>query len=174
MLKPVSSKELIGVLLRVNVQIDEEMLKKEDMETLKGYYVKSLTVLKEKFLTYLITNKLNKDEIQEKCKNYNINLKGNRFVVSVINIDYKLIHQVLKTDNSNKTDLIKFAVLNIMEEIINQHGRGTVFIYNNPIVLISPFLEDDREVIFSKIQSTLEAIRQSIEKSLLQLVLEQL
>ena len=73
-LKPVSSKELIKVLLRVKAQIDEEMLKKEDMETLQEYYVKSLPILKEKFLTYLITSKLSRSEIQEKCKNYNINL----------------------------------------------------------------------------------------------------
>ena len=165
-LKPVSSKELIEVLLRVKVQIDEEMLKKEDMEALKGYYVKSLPVLKEKFLTYLITSKLNKEEIQEKCNNYNINLNGNRFVVAVINIDYELIHQVLKTDDSNERDLIKFAVLNIMEEIVYKNERGTVFIYNDLIVLISPFLEKDREVIFNKIQSTLEEVRQSIEKYL--------
>lgn len=165
-LKPVSSKELIEVLLRVKGQIDEEMLKKEDMEVLKEYYIRSLPILKEKFLTYLITSKLNKEEIQEEVKNYDINLNGNRFVVAVINIDYKVTHQNLKMDNSNETDLTKFAVFNIIEEIVYQNQRGTVFMHNNLIVLISPFLEEDRDVIFNKIQSTLEEIRQSIEKYL--------
>jgi len=165
-LKPVSSKELIEVLLRVKAEIDEEMLKKEDMEILKRYYIKSLPILKEKFLTYLITNKLNKEEIEDKCKNYNINLNGNRFIVAVTNIDYKLRNKDLKMDNSSETDLIKFAVLNIIEEIVYRNDKGTVFIYNELVVLISSFWEEDREVIFNKIQLTLEEIRQSIEKYL--------
>ena len=165
-LKPVSSKELIKVLLRVKAQIDEEMLKKEDMETLKEYYVKSLPILKEKFLTYLITSKLSRSEIQEKCKNYNINLTGNSFAIAVISIDHKITYNLLKMDNSNDLDLSKFAVLNVMEEIVCIHGRGILFMHNDLIVLISPYTEEDRGVIFNKVQSILEEIRQSIEKYL--------
>lgn len=165
-LKPVSAKEFIEVLLRVKSQIDEEMLKKKDMEVLEEYYVKSLPILKEKFLTYLITSKLSKDEIQEKCKNYNINLNGNRFVVAAINIDSKVTYKDKKNNNSNEVDLNKFAVLNIIEEILCKNQRGMVFIHNELIVLISPYLEEDRGFIFNSIHSTLEEIRQNIEKYL--------
>ncbi|MFT5871572.1 MAG: two-component system response regulator YesN [Clostridium sp.] len=165
-LKPVCSKELIEVLLKVKAQIDEEMLAKKDMEAMNEYYVKSLPILKEKFLTYLITSKLKKEEIHEKCLNYNINLNGNRFVVSAISIDREIAYNDLEIDNSNELDLIKFGVLNIIEEIVCKHGEGIVFIHNDLIILISPFLELDRGVISSKIQSTLEEIRQSIEKYL--------
>jgi len=165
-LKPVSSKEFIQVLLRVKAQIDEEMLRKKDMEAMKEYYVKSLPVLKEKFLTYLITSKLNKQEIQEKCKNYNINLLGNKFVVAAINIDRKITYKDKKVDNSNEVDLFKFAVINIIEEILCKRERGLVFIHNDLIVLINPYLEEDRSFIFNNVQTTLEEIRQNIEKYL--------
>jgi len=165
-LKPVSSVDFIEVLLRVKAQIDEEMLRKKDMEAMQEYYVKSLPILKEKFLTYLITSKLTKEEIQEKCKNYNINLNGNRFVVAAINMDRKEKHKALKTDNRNDLDLIKFAVLNIIEEILRNNNRGIVFIHNDMIVLISPYLEEDRGIVFNSVQSTLEEIRQNIEKYL--------
>jgi two-component system response regulator YesN len=130
------------------------------------YYVKSLPILKEKFLTYLITNKMNRTEIVEKCKNYNINLDGNRFVVAAINTDYKVTYKDLIIDNSNELELIKFSVLNIIEEIVCKHDRGLVFIHNDLIVLISPCIEEDRGVIFNSLQSTLEEIRQNIEKYL--------
>ncbi|MBZ9688595.1 response regulator [Clostridium estertheticum] len=165
-LKPVSSKEFIEVLLRVKAQIDEEMLRKKDMEAMKEYYVKSLPILKGKFLTYLITSKLNKEEIEEKCKNYNIDLKGNRFVVAAININRKVKYKDKKIDNSNEVDLIKFGVINIIEEILCKRDGGIVFIHNDLIVLISPYLEEDRGVIFNSVQSTLEEIRQNIEKYL--------
>ncbi|MBU3145774.1 response regulator [Clostridium sp. CF012] len=165
-LKPVSAKEFIEVLLRVKAQIDEEMLRKKDMEAMNEYFVKSLPILKEKFLTYLITSKLNKDEIEEKCKNYNINLNGNRFVVAAINIDRKIIYKDKKIDNSNEVDLIKFAVINIIEEILFERDRGIVFIHNDLIVIISPYLEEDRGYIFNSIQATLEEIKQNIEKYL--------
>ena len=69
-------------------------------------------------------------------------------------------------DNNNELDLIKFAALNVMEEIVYKHGRGIVFMNNDLIVLISPYIEEDRDVIFNKVQSILEETRQSIEKYL--------
>ncbi len=165
-LKPVSSKDFIEVLSRVKAQIDEEMLRKKDMEALEEYYVKSLPILKEKFLTYLITSKVAKAEIEEKCINYNINLNGNRFVVAAINIDGKLKYKDKKNDNSNEVDLLKFAAINIIEEILCEDKQGLVFIHNDLIVLISPHLEEDRGFIFNSINSTLEEIRQNIEKYL--------
>ncbi|MBU3127748.1 response regulator [Clostridium tagluense] len=165
-LKPVCSKEFIEVLLRVKSQIDEEMLKKKDMEALKEHYARSLPILKEKFLTYLITSKASKEEIEEKCKNYNINLNGNRFAVAAINIDNKVEYKDKKNDNSNEIDLNKFATLNIVEEILSKNNRGIAFIHNELIVLISPHLEEDRGFIFNTVQSTLEEIRQNIEKYL--------
>ncbi|MCB2288203.1 response regulator [Clostridium sp. CS001] len=165
-LKPVSSKELIEVLLRVKDQIDEETLKKRDMEVLEEYYLKSLPILKEKFLAYLITSKLSKEEIEKKCNDYNINLNGNHFVVSAISIDHRVTYKDLKIDNRKELDLSRFAALNIIEEILCKNDRGTVFIHNDLIVLISVCLENDRDSIFYKVQVTLEEIRQSIEKYL--------
>jgi len=165
-LKPVSSKELIQVLLRVKIQLDEEMLKKEDFEALKEHYIRSLPVLKEKFLIYLITSKLSKEEINEKCNRYDINLIGNQYIVAVIDINHQVTYQEEKTDDSNELNLIRFAVFNIAEEIVSKYGRGIVFMHNDLIVLINPFLETDRASIFNKIQSILEEIRQSIEKYL--------
>lgn len=165
-LKPISSKELIELLLRAKTQIDEEMLKKKDIEALKEYYAKSLPVLKEKFLVYLITSKITNEEIKEKCRSYNINLNGNRFVVAVININFDVTNRVKRMNNSIEIDLKKFAVFNMVEEIVYRNGEGIVFMHNNLIVLIDSFLEEDTSVIFNKIQSTLEEIRQSIEKYL--------
>lgn len=165
-LKPISSKDLIEILLKVKTQIDEEISQKEDMEALKEYYVRSLPILKEKFLTSLITSKLSTEEIRGKSKNYNIDFNGKGFVSAVISIDQGNIDHSKKNKYGKEIELIKFAVLNIVNEIVDKYDINNVLIYNDQVVLIYSQKEYDRGSISSIILATLEEIRQGIEKYL--------
>lgn len=169
-LKPVSSKDLIEILLKVKVQIDDELSKEADMDNLKEYYVKSLPILKEKFLTALITSKLPQEEIHEKSKNYNIDLLGKAFVVAVISIDRGDIYYSKKSEYGEETELIKFAVLNIATEILSRYNLHNVFMYNDQVILISNYREENRVAISNEILSILEEIRQSIKRCLMRTV----
>ena len=177
-LKPISCDELTGVLVKVKQRLDEEIAQKEDLRSLKEHYRKSLPILREKFLSSLITSSLKKAEIFEKSNNYGLNLDGRNFIVSAISIDY---HRSLLETNAEEArgekkgellvkaedrDLMRFSVLNIAEEIVLKHNLGVIFLHQDNIVIISVPVEEQSDVIVDKTLQILEEIRISIEKYL--------
>jgi two-component system response regulator YesN len=165
-LKPISANDLIQILLKLKRQLDEEIAQKENIEALKNHYVRSMPILKEKFFSSLITNKMFKSDIEEKCRSYNINLEGIYYTVAVVNIDENKLLKYRKIRNLEESEIMKYAVLNIVNEVGYKHGINSTFMHNDKIVLLISKLIDKREVVISDVLVTLEEIRQSIEKYL--------
>ncbi|WP_028550913.1 response regulator transcription factor [Paenibacillus sp. UNC451MF] len=171
-LKPFSAQELIQALVKIKQLIDEEIARKENMQTLQEHFRQSLPVLREVFLGSLIQRKLPKVEIEEKALNYNVRLQGDVFQVSVLSMDNPELQgdearassQSLKY--SKDSELKLFAILNISEEIVHKHQAGILFLYNGNLVLLTTAEESDRDVVMKRTLSALEEIRQSIEKYL--------
>jgi two-component system, response regulator YesN len=172
-LKPVSSKDVIEMLTRVRTKMDEEMAQRKDMEALREYYRKSLPVLREKFLASLVASKLKKKEISEKSQNYNIDINGEAFTVSVISIDYNATAPADEGVNGERgrptfhliedRELLKFAILNITEEITGKYNMGHTFLYNDYVIIIFCHAYTDRETVMVNTFTTLEVVRQSVE-----------
>ena len=80
-LKPVSSEDIIELLINVKEKLDREFEEKKNIKLLKESYIKSLPILREKFLSSIIRGNINIDEIKEKEKKYNVNLKGEAFLI---------------------------------------------------------------------------------------------
>lgn len=172
-LKPVSANELVEILSRVKLLIDEEKARKEDINTLKEYYIKSLPILREKFMTTLITNKLHRSEIMEKAQSYNLDLNGNGFMVSVVSLDYNLSaedgeHKGLNEGSGvpNEMELIKVSALNLCSEIAAKNELGIVFLQDDKIVIIAVSKQASAEQFAVNTANTLEEIRTSAEKYL--------
>jgi two-component system response regulator YesN len=163
-LKPISASELIEVLVKVKREIDEEIAEKEDLDALREHYRKSIPILKEKFLTSLITSTIEKEEIEERALSYGINLHGNGFVTSVISIDSSV--DSLNGGLHEEKELLKFAVLNIVDEILEKHSPGMAFLHNEQIVFVTVCKESDREIIINGTLSILEEVRQTVNKFL--------
>ncbi|MCM8709488.1 response regulator [Clostridium sp. SYSU_GA19001] len=161
-LRPISASELTEILIKTKKKIDAEILEKENMETLREHFRKSLPILKEKFLASLITSTLTKEEIEEKSKIYNIDLKGNSYTVSIVSIDFSTYEKRFE----NEKELWKFSVLNIVEEIAAKYNLGVAFINDETVVIISNFKDYEREKIIEKNFNALEELRQTIEKFL--------
>ncbi|MCZ8523154.1 MULTISPECIES: response regulator [Paenibacillus] len=173
LLKPYSAEDLVAMLAKIRGQIDEEIARKENVQTLQEHYRKSLPVLREVFLASLVTRRLPLREIQEKCENYNLELQDCGFAVSLLSLDNLGADEdpVGESDSgslrrSKDTELKLFAVLNIAEEIVERHGLGLVFVHNRHVVLLSAVKGADREPLMEKTLAVLEEIRQSIEKYL--------
>lgn len=163
LLKPFSSQEFVNVLRKVKHQIDEEIAERENVETLKGHYQQSIPVLRQVFLSSLITRKLPEREIEWKAKTYLISLEGVRYTVSVIRIDTYLDEEVgIAADK----ELQQFAVYNIAEEIAAKYDGGLTFIHNDDVILLTVSSFTNREKVLNETMSTLEEIRQSVEKYL--------
>lgn len=175
-LKPFSAQELVQILLKVKARIDEEIAQKENVEVLKEHYRKSLPLLREMFLTSLVSRKLTRTEIEEKSAHYNVNLKGNGFVASAISIDRGAVddgerkdadvQQSVSLKDSGDSELMLFAVFNIAEEIASKHELGKVFIHNDHVVLLTVSEKKERDDVIGRTLHVLEEIRQSVIKYL--------
>lgn len=162
-LKPVTSKDIIEILSKIRTQIDSEIAQREDVKTLKEHYAKSLPVMRDKFLTSMITREMKKKEIDEKVAVYGLGLHGSSFAAAVISIDSNTIKGI---NFEGDVDLARFAVLNISEEIIAKHSFGAAFINNDYVVLIARFEAIEKESMLNKTFNILNEIRMNIEKYL--------
>ncbi|MCR8644018.1 response regulator [Paenibacillus sp. N1-5-1-14] len=163
-LKPFSAQELIEVLVKVKDKIDQEIAQKEDIQTLKEQYRKSLPILRENFLTSLINGRLTPQQIQDKSYYYGLQLLGKGYLASVIRMDAQTTQSSLM--NASNKELQGFAVFNITEEIVDKHGLGVAFVYHEDVILLTVSDEGDREAIMYTTIQVLNEIRQSIEKHL--------
>lgn len=160
-LKPISSADLIEILKKTKDKLDKEIEEKRDIDQLRKHYIESLPVLKGKFLTNLIYNSMNKEDIIEKAINFNIDFNGDTWVVSNVKINY------LKEDISfEEKDFLTFSMLNIIEEIVKKHNMGTVFINEIDVIIISSFAGISKNTCIRELLCTMEEIVQSIQKYL--------
>ena len=158
-LKPISSKELIEVLVRTKDKLDKEIEDKKNFESLRENYLQSLPLLKEKFLTSLITSTMKKKEIEERSKNNNIDLNGDYFVVSTVSVDY------FSADiGFSEKELYSFAVMNMINEIMSKYNSSMVFLYIDRVVIISVFKSISLDSATKMTLRALEEIRQNIGK----------
>jgi two-component system, response regulator YesN len=170
-LKPFSSQELIDVLLKVKATIEAEIAEKENVYVLSEHYRKSLPVLREQFLSSLVSRRLPLQEITDKSAEYGINLDGKQFQASVISIDYIRTGQSreaaagwpVSLRDTGDHNLQLFAILNIAEEICQKHGTGRVFIHRDEVVLLSVSKEPDETEIIGHTFAILEEIRQNVQ-----------
>lgn len=174
-LKPFSSQELIDVLLKVRGTIEAEIAEKENIYVLSEHYRKSLPVLREQFLSSLVSRRLRMDEITEKSSEYGIHLSGRYFQASVISMDY--IHherdlsgtaagQQISLRDTGERNLQLFAVLNIADEICAKYDYGRVFIHRDEVVLLSVSEEGNEAEITGKTFAILEEILQNVQRFL--------
>ena len=85
-LKPINSNELKEVFERIKVNLDKELDEKRNIDKLREYYMESLPVLQENFYTSLIEGRIPEEQIDKYVKNYQINLTGPYYVVTVLHI----------------------------------------------------------------------------------------
>ena len=114
--------------------IEEEKSQKEDINRLRAHYIKSLPILKEKFLVQLVTGNLNKTEIDKRSQMYGVALNGDTFMVAAASIDAESMEE--SGYGENDTELCKFAILNISKEIIEKFPSGEAFFNNDNLIII--------------------------------------
>ncbi len=162
-LKPILPKEISELMQKLKKQIDSEIEEKNDKEKLKQHYYESMPVLKENFLMSLVSGRQGKDEAERKISDFDLRIKGSCFAAAALSIDSGSSQDMW--DDSD-TELMKFAVFNIAQEILDKRGNGEVFFFDNAPVIIAGVESTDKSAAFRKVFSLLEEIRQSVEKYL--------
>jgi two-component system response regulator YesN len=163
-LKPALPQDFYVLLNKLKKTIEEEVSNKEDINRLRSHYVKSLPVIREKFLIQLVTGNLSKSEIDRRSHMFSICLKGNTFVVATASIDADSMQK--SGYDGDDSELCKFAVLNISKEIIGKYPYGEAFFHDDNLVFIISSNEKDKNTLLTKTISILEEIHFSVLKYL--------
>lgn len=75
-LKPVNSDELSAVFGRLRDKLDQEIRDKQNLETLKNYYLESLPFLQTNFYTMLVEGRIREEELPKYLADYQIQFSG--------------------------------------------------------------------------------------------------
>lgn len=85
-LKPINANELREVFERIKGNLDRELDEKRNIDKLREYYMESLPMLQENFLTSLIDGRIPAEEIENYAKSCQLTLKGPYYVTTVLHI----------------------------------------------------------------------------------------
>ncbi len=124
-LKPVTAAELAKTLTATRERLDEERLKKTNLQRIKGEYISNLPLLRGRFLNNLLSGRLSEEEIRERLSIYHLDLTGNQFAAALVEGDD--FEPFLKEAKEERNDLASFAVYNISNEIMEFHRCGITF-----------------------------------------------
>ncbi|MBB6636803.1 response regulator [Cohnella thailandensis] len=173
LLKPFSDDQLIAAIRETVRRMDEERERRSNVELLQEHYRISLPILREKFLSSLVTRRQSRLAIRDKAEKYGVNLDGRSFIASVIGVQARENDDGENGENrarrpklADDLDLMLFSVSNVAEEIWFKRGLGRAFIHQDQVVLltVSPHSEASRAM--EETQDGLKEILQSIEKFL--------
>lgn len=139
-LKPINANELREVFERIKVNLDKELDEKRNIDKLREYYMESLPVLQENFYTSLIDGRIPKDQIEKYAVNYQINLKGPYYVVTVLHISTTNLG-----DDGMKMDpfLLAVSVKKLAEEQLSGHWNSKMVTYLGDIIVITQLSDMD-------------------------------
>ena len=165
-LKPFGADELMTILERLRLVLDEEKLRNADLEKLRKDYMDSLPILKERFLNLLIHEKTNLEDILDRAKRFDITLNEGNHVVAVVkhNLDHESLQSQAHDQISpqEEQELHGYAVFETCERISKNHDSIAFIRAGGETVMIIPIgIEKDIKRAFS----ILEEVRMVIEKT---------
>ncbi len=157
LLKPLSSQDLLATLDRVAGQIEEEALRRAELENLSRCVKDSRQVIAERFLSDLSTGIVPSGEAIEKAENLGVDLISRFFVVAVVasSIRQKIsLHQ-------EYNEYIKSE--NLIDELLEVNTDVLKFTHNlKEIVLI--FKGDDAEQVEQTCFSACQSLKYEVER----------
>ncbi|AZN42881.1 response regulator [Paenibacillus albus] len=114
-LKPFNYGEFVAMLGKLKGQLDEHQARIEDLTRLRSQLHESFPLLKEQFLERMVTTELSEEEIKHKFILFRLTLPGPSAIALTLDIDEPV------------SELLRFAVFNIVQEIFEQENGGIVF-----------------------------------------------
>lgn len=135
-LKPVNSTELTEVFQRIKNNLDKERDEKQNIAKLKNYYAESLPVLQDNFLFALINGDIPKNKIEKYALNYQIDLSGKYYSVTVL-------HLTLDSENDGNGSinplLLSMSVKRLVEEQLKDRWKSYIISHLRDIVILTKF-----------------------------------
>jgi two-component system response regulator YesN len=124
-MKPVSQHEFTGILQHLRNELDEKRIRNEDVYRLQSQLNMSLPLLREQFLERMVTSEVKKEEILNKFALFQLSLLGPYYMAATLDVEEFMYPLAAKI--SSETELLRFAVYNIVHEIFELEQGGIVF-----------------------------------------------
>lgn len=148
--KPISSKELVKLLQRAKLQLDEEKRRKNDLMKIKSEYEEALPIIRERFLNALVLEKHTILDLEKKIVKFKIPLGKSNYIVAIVRPD-----EITSSDE----ELYAYSIFETCREIIgtepitcfHNHEGDTILIFDNRTTeLYMHVLEEIRAVVEKK------------------------
>jgi two-component system response regulator YesN len=129
LLKPINLQEFTDFLLKMKRELDEEQSRMEDMSALQQRLNESFPLLRERFLEKLVTVPMTEHDIVQKLHYFHQSLEGPAYLAMLL--DLEDADALSGTAAYGDRELLRFALLNIAQEIIQKEHGGIVFQTNH-------------------------------------------
>lgn len=141
MLKPVNAQELSETLKKLKRQLDQELIDRRDIETLRHHYEESLPVLREQFLVGLLEGRVPEQKLRAQAGMYRLNLRAKYWTVALIHAgaglpgtDARALHDA--------EELIPISIARTVEEILGRFCHFTSFLYSDNVAILADFPDE--------------------------------
>lgn len=145
-LKPVNSVELAEVFERIKTNLDKERDEKQNIAKLKKYYAESLPVLQDNFLFSLINGSIPKEKIEKYALNYQIDLSGNYYSVTVLHLNLDAENDV---NGSINPLLLSMSVKRLVEEQLKNRWQSYIISHLRDIIILTKLDNPDDNYHFT-------------------------
>jgi two-component system, response regulator YesN len=160
LLKPCSKENLIEAVLKVKKLIEKEQQQENIFKLLRNQLVDESPYIKDKYLNILTLPIKPSINVVEKLEYFGVSLNFVQFTVIIINVNISTDIDV----NSERMELIKLAIKDLVSRDIKSISDNEVFINDDEIIIIlkhnndlpPPILRDFFKKIVIKIQSDFE------------------
>ncbi|MDR2671507.1 MAG: response regulator, partial [Oscillospiraceae bacterium] len=83
-LKPIDAEELAGVFRRLRASLDEEITRKQDLQSLRRYYEESLPLMQQQLLMNLLEGRADTATLAHRLEEFHLSLDADRYCVAVV------------------------------------------------------------------------------------------
>ncbi|SFJ84340.1 two-component system, response regulator YesN [Paenibacillus sp. UNC496MF] len=119
-LKPITAREIRGLLDKVRAEMDEERERREDLSRLQSQLKQSLPILRERFLERLVAVGLGKAEIADRFAYFGLAPLAAGSVAVVADIDDFGDRELPSYEHD--AEFLRFAAFDIFEEVAEREG----------------------------------------------------
>ncbi|NBD25750.1 response regulator transcription factor [Paenibacillus glycinis] len=162
-LKPITAREIRGLLDKARSEMDEERQRREDLSRLQSQLKQSVPLLRERFLERLVAVGLGKAEIEDRFAYFGLPPLGAGSVAVVADIDDFGDRELLSY--AHDVEFLRFAAFDIFEEIAGREN-AIVFRTREERMVVILTGEGDGNELYETAFRYAEEARHHIEKFL--------
>ncbi len=138
----INPEKILPILSKLKEEIIRYKLFPNDSDKYKQYVTECISMLRDDFLKELLDeNSLNKNEIEEYLRNFNINFPEGHYILLTIFIDN--FKEVQKKYSEKDEKLLRFSMKNMADEVLGTASSQFIMCSSSEYVMIFPVEQTD-------------------------------